>query len=33
MKDKKRLKIAKILAATVCLFMVLGILLPVIIGA
>jgi hypothetical protein len=30
MRDKKRAKIAKILAIAICLFMVLGALLPVI---
>jgi hypothetical protein len=33
MKDKKRTKIAKILAILICLSMVLGALIPVIIGA
>jgi hypothetical protein len=33
MKDKKRAKIAKILAIIICLSMFLGVLIPVIIGA
>jgi len=33
MKDKKRAKIAKFLAIAICLFMILGVVLPVILGA